>query len=198
VSHLSIVGLPPVLLEESISQLLERGLQVIELASDEAVAHQLLVRLDRVALFSHLHNTRARFWRWSYWRRVSTLQLMHYSEGLRSEMLSSTLCGRIMTGCAPSHWMLACSDSDEQYWLNTCAATAVNLALTHHAATLATLLVLAHTIATRIKRQLQILQPDADAHPSLWPGSSPSVVFQVLDVLAKVRERLNEVEEHGM
>jgi len=91
--------------------------------------------------------------------------------------------------------MMACSDSDEQFYLNSCESAACNQGFIYHASCIVPLIALAQKISSHIKDYRLIwLSKKEPAYPSLWPNTSPSIYSYVFNRLTIFDKQIHDLE----
>jgi hypothetical protein len=111
-------------------------------------------------------------------QRMFWLSLAHLSLPLRQDLLISeehtqTLSRRIYNSPFLSYWMLACSDAEEQFFLNTCDTAASLSSIVSFHSTIASLIHLGRLISSDVERRMSMASDSSPAYP-VWWGSAPS------------------------
>ena len=131
-------------------------------------------------------------------QRLCHLGLANLSPAFRRTVLASPLVEQVLAAPDLPLWMLSCSNSDEQYWLNTCEVAARNGMLAARLPTVAHCVVLTRDIVAHLRStRLPRLAKDRPWTRTLWGrccGRVPSVRAHCERVLAAADEELDALE----
>jgi hypothetical protein len=141
------------------------------------------------------HLVRKRYALHNVAQRIYLLGMCGFRGFMRFKMLRHRLFARMFHGAdALPSWLLGCSDTDEQYFLNTCSSGAANIALVHRAPSIVCLLVLAKWVRRHIARRLQFVSRGAVAYDSYWPRcfvpAAADVARRELDAVSAILEAI--------
>ncbi|XP_049849947.1 uncharacterized protein LOC126320488 isoform X2 [Schistocerca gregaria] len=114
------------------------------------------------------------------------LSLVQFSTVFRNKLLEDSLFCAIYKSPFLYYWLLNCSNTDEQYFLNTCDVTATANSIIAFHPFVASLYLLSDFIFEFVQSRIQLLTDFEPAYPSLW-GSVfvPSVKSYAQIQLAK-------------
>lgn len=101
------------------------------------------------------------------------LSLTHLTTSIRQDLLmdfdsKSSLLSRIYNSSNASMWMLAASNCDEQYFLNTCDVAASLSSVVSYHSTIVSLIHLGRSIAKSVEQRLKLASKTVPAFPTFW------------------------------
>ena len=134
-------------------------------------------------------------------RRILEISNCNFSERVCRRFQSDSLCNRMNESKRLHHWLLACSDTDEQYWINTCEGAAKNQVKIWHSGTIAHLLVLSDIILDDLVKkrlpQLSETEPWVQSF-RIWKWSLPSektYATRLIKEFEKAKKQISEKSE---
>lgn len=126
-------------------------------------------------------------------QRMLLVSLANVSYNMREKIISDPLFQQIKTSPNLIVWMLACSGSDEQYFLNTCDTASSCTSLTARHSTICNLLILSSCVLREIRLQNDSLSTTEPAFPSYWSSYVPSVRLYVNSCATEVENLLKQI-----
>jgi len=101
--------------------------------------------------------------------RIFQVSLLNLTTGVRLALHRDELGIAILHQRRLFRWMLACSNTDEQYFLSSCDSAASNVSLMSHHTTIASLLVVSRLIGKAFEAQMAGLSEKTRAYATIWP-----------------------------
>jgi len=131
-------------------------------------------------------------------QRMLLLSLVNFSPRTRQCMLEDRLFLGIKKSPFLIMWMLSCSGSDEQYFLNTCDTASNSISLIAHHSTIATLLFVGMTILSQITQNGERLSHVEPAFQSTWSIWVPSLRQYALARCGEAQRIFTEIYDQAL
>lgn len=132
-------------------------------------------------------------------QRMFLISMTHLSSPLRRDLLTEKTQGqslmlRIFNSPNLHHWMLACSDAEEQFFLNTCDIAASLSSIVSFHSCIASLIHLGSIICDDVERRMQLSSKQIAAYP-VWWGRTPSQYEHVKSIVDEFRNTMRVLDE---
>lgn len=133
-------------------------------------------------------------------QRIVALAMCSFAPKVSKRCASDALCVRMQKSQRLKNWLLVCSDTDEQYWINTCEGGAKNHLKIQRLPTVAHLLVFSDIILEDFKnKKIHLFSERKKWTQSLriWQWTLPTERSYVSGILKSFEEGSKEIRQKG-